>query len=610
MDNPVDTRLEYVGKYVTKSLRLKPDKWGRLLAVDEQRDQVLDFLNRPDLTVMLVLQNTAATLAIVTGFPASIKSKAVYFIKKSAQAVTKDNMEELLIPGDIAPKAIEHLACLVEEVFVPILSNPDNHTTWPAAVAQDIHMHVHGLKSTVYQVKGQVTGQTVLAMPVGVERVDQAERDLIRSKGEIVDLYLKSAIEGVIIKWATQINDVITEDSAQAFANGNNPVPYEEVAFWDARLRNLRYIYQQLRDERVRKMAVILEKTDSAYFPCFKTLFRNIVAALAEAQDISLYLKPLLRHFKVVEETDFSELSPHLMPLVHVVCLVWSNSRYYCTSSKIIILLRQICNLLIQQAKKYLDPSSIFQSDVMEAKERIKDVVTTLTMFRKVFDNRREKIATYFEDREPVLWNFHPNMVFERFNAFLARLATIETFFDTVTEFMKLEKVEVGGLQGRALSAQIGGVFADFSELLLRFAAKAGDALAPEDGAFARDYAAFQRRVEHLDRRLAALFCLAFDDCSNLESVFKLIEIVGTVLDRPLIEREFTAKYAQVLDRLDQDVAVSEELYEEQMREYARSGSMPVDLHMPPVAGAMRWARMLARRDAFSVQRFRELNHP
>ncbi|GLH12099.1 uncharacterized protein GBIM_16853, partial [Gryllus bimaculatus] len=500
MDNPVDTRLEYVGKYVTKSLRLKPDKWGRLLAVDEQRDQVLEFLNRPDLTVMLVLQNTAATLTIVTGFPASIKSKAVYFIKKNAQAVTKDNMEDLLIPGDIAPKAIEHLACLVEEVFVPILSNPDNHTTWPAAVAQDIHMHVHGLKSTVYQVKGQVTGQTVLAMPVGVER--------------IVDLYLKSAIEGVIIKWATQINDVITEDSAQAFANGNNPVPYEEVAFWDARLRNLRYIYQQLRDERVRKMAVILEKTDSAYFPCFKTLFRNIVAALAEAQDISLYLKPLLRHFKVVEETDFSELSPHLMPLVHVVCLVWSNSRYYCTSSKIIILLRQICNLLIQQAKKYLDPSSIFQSDVMEAKERIKDVVTTLTMFRKVFDNRREKIATYFEDREPVLWNFHPNMVFERFNAFLARLATIE-----------------------------------------------------------------------------------------------LIEIVGTVLDRPLIEREFTAKYAQVLDRLDQDVAVSEELYEEQMREYSRSGSMPVDVHMPPVAGAMRWARMLARRDAFSVQRFRELNH-
>jgi len=40
-----------------------------------------------------------------------------------------------------------------------------------------------------------------------------------------VDLYLKSAIEGVIIKWATQINDVLTKDSSQAFAGGQNPDP-------------------------------------------------------------------------------------------------------------------------------------------------------------------------------------------------------------------------------------------------------------------------------------------------------------------------------------------------------------------------------------------------
>lgn len=51
-----------------------------------------------------------------------------------------------------------------------------------------------------------------------------------------------------------------------------------EINFWNNRLDNLQYIYEQLRDERVRKMAVVLEKTDSAYFPCFKTLFRNIVA--------------------------------------------------------------------------------------------------------------------------------------------------------------------------------------------------------------------------------------------------------------------------------------------------------------------------------------------
>lgn len=60
-------------------------------------------------------------------------------------------------------------------------------------------------------------------MPVGVELVYEAEKGLLR--GEEVDLYLKSAIEGVIIKWAQQINDVMMDDSGQAFDNGQNPVP-------------------------------------------------------------------------------------------------------------------------------------------------------------------------------------------------------------------------------------------------------------------------------------------------------------------------------------------------------------------------------------------------
>jgi hypothetical protein len=32
------------------------------------------------------------------------------------------------------------------------------------------------------------------------------------------------------------------------------------------------YIYEQLRHERIKSMALILEHTDSAYFPCFKTM--------------------------------------------------------------------------------------------------------------------------------------------------------------------------------------------------------------------------------------------------------------------------------------------------------------------------------------------------
>ena len=54
--------------------------------------------------------------------------------------------------------------------------------------------------------------------------------------------------------------------------------------------------------------------------------------------------------------------------------------------------------------------------------------------------------------------------------------------------------------------------------------------------------------------KLAAILCQAFDDSHNLESVFKLISIVGTVLERPKIKEEFTFKYQQILNMLDDEM--------------------------------------------------------
>lgn len=62
-------------------------------------------------------------------------------------------------------------------------------------------------------------------MPVGVEKCVKAAKEIDSNLECSVDLYLKSAIEGVVIKWATQINDVMTENSANAFNGGQNPVP-------------------------------------------------------------------------------------------------------------------------------------------------------------------------------------------------------------------------------------------------------------------------------------------------------------------------------------------------------------------------------------------------
>jgi dynein heavy chain len=73
------------------------------------------------------------------------------------------------------------------------------------------------------------------------------------------------------------------------------------------------------------------------------------ISAVAEARDIALYLKPLVKHFDALESTDFKDAQPLLRPLVHCVALVWAHSRYYCTTTRIVTLIREVANLLIQE---------------------------------------------------------------------------------------------------------------------------------------------------------------------------------------------------------------------------------------------------------------------
>ncbi|XP_059610636.1 dynein beta chain, ciliary isoform X2 [Phlebotomus argentipes] len=606
-----DLRFEFMGSYVQKTLKLKPEKWLRVVTVEEHKAIIKEFLDRPTPVHLVILLTPSAQLIPCTTFPLTqLKTKGVYFIKKYPQEVPRENCQDMLIVGDLATRTIDQLSTLVDEIFVPLLSNPQNHKGWPEMVAQDVQKHVHSLKSTVYQVKGQVSGQTVLPMPVGVEKVIKAAQDINADKECAVDLYLKSAIEGVVIKWATQINDVMIENPNNAFNGGANPSPSVELNFWNSRLKNLNYIYDQLKNERVRCMALILEHTDSAYFPCFKNLFKNVVTALAESKDITLYINPLQKHFTSIEESDFSESKILIKPMMHVVCLLWANSRYYCHSSKLIVLLKQISNLLIHQAKRYLDPSSIFHTDIDEAMQRISFSIQLLKHFRQIFDECKENLASYFTDRPPIHWTFHPNAVFDRFNAFLDRLNTIQWFFYTVIEFLKLEKVEIGGLKGRNLSARITAVSVEFNHCFSQFSAKTYDVLDPDDPSFKEDFVKFQERILELDLKLAAILCQAFDDCHNLESVFKLISIVGSVLDRPKIKEEFTNKYSEILKMLDEEISMCEDIYQMQMSYLEREGHLFIDQSCPPVTGCLRWVMQLSGRLTPPVKSFQSLQHP
>lgn len=68
-DAPTDFRLEYIGGIVQKSLKLKPEKWGRLLLTEEHRTAVFDFLDNPLPAALFIVLTPNAQLIASTSFP-------------------------------------------------------------------------------------------------------------------------------------------------------------------------------------------------------------------------------------------------------------------------------------------------------------------------------------------------------------------------------------------------------------------------------------------------------------------------------------------------------------------------------------------------------------
>ena len=103
----------------------------------------------------------------------------------------------------------------------------------------------------------------------GAAAIESEEKRVRESSGEECDMTLKNNIEGIIIKWAYQAEEVLSKDSAELLNNGY-PGPMTEIHFWEAKCTNLESLYEQMKAPTTKNMASILDVTDSAYYPVFR----------------------------------------------------------------------------------------------------------------------------------------------------------------------------------------------------------------------------------------------------------------------------------------------------------------------------------------------------
>lgn len=110
-----DVRLEYLEGVASLVLKFKPDKWSKLIGAEENMALFTEFFEKPDVLVLVLTLNPAGMIVPCLGFPASLKSKGIYFIKKGPENISKDNYKDRLISGDISPAPVDQLIAVVED---------------------------------------------------------------------------------------------------------------------------------------------------------------------------------------------------------------------------------------------------------------------------------------------------------------------------------------------------------------------------------------------------------------------------------------------------------------------------------------------------------------
>ncbi|KAM4843232.1 dynein axonemal heavy chain 17 [Thomomys bottae] len=607
-----DVRIQYLENIASMLLKFKPDKWAKLVGAEENVAMFMEFFDKADIPLLLLTLNPAGMIVPSLGFPETLKSKGSYFLKTVRENVNKENYKTNLLYGDLSPAPVDQLIAVVEEVLYALLNQKENMEGWPQVVSEDIVKQVHKLKNEMFVMSGKIKGKTLLPTPEHLESLD-GTLDSMERIPSTLDNSLLHAIETIIIDWSHQIRDIMSKDSAQALLDGLHPLPRVEFDFWDARLMNLQCIHEQLNRPKVNKIVEILEKAKSCYWPALQNVYLNVTEGLKEANDIVLYLKPLRISLEEMEQADFSLLPTHIAKVLNTIGFIWATSEHYNTPSRVIVILQEFCNQLIEMTRNFLSPDEVLKGLQGEIEEVMVGITLSVNVLRELFrsyDFCCNNMKLFFKNKPPVLWEFPSSLAFARMNSFFHRVQTIEELYKTAIEFLKLEKIELGGVRGNILGNLVTQIYDEVFELVKVFAECKYDPLDPGDSSFDDDYADFETKIQDLDRRLATIFCQGFDDCNSIESSAKLLYMCGGLLERPLILADVVPRYSTMLEMFDGELDNAKLMYDAQMAASADNKIPPIHKNMPPVAGQLKWSLELQERLEVAMKHLKHIDHP
>ncbi|KAG8346214.1 putative Dynein heavy chain N terminal region 2 domain1 [Trypanosoma vivax] len=598
---PIDRRVQWLEQRIITALRAKPVETRKLIDNDESRGQISEFLDTADAQHLYVYQHSSGLLVARIEPPEEMKKKGVYFTKTKRERISDEqHMRGCIVFGDIGSDALTGLNGLTRGVYAELIKREKRNVSQISDVAAaELIEDTNSLLAHMLVVLGLSQGKTLLPMPP-IQLPSRVGDDPFDSEF----IY---QLESTIIAWTGQIRAAIDsspEDMCEDIVDGMHPGPLNEILFWKNKADNLANLEEQLYSVKALKILVILRKTENSYYQPFAQLMNRLKEASAEARDNYRFLKPIESEFASMcpsspGHLEFTQLpsSGIFQRLFHYLYLLWTQSGYYNTSTRLVVLLRQMCNDLIGLASEYVNVEEFAKG--FEKKDAISRLAETLAIcgqFKAAYFHYKSHVASVAKP-----WNFQNSSFFSRLDVFLERCHDLLDVMETAVLFDKMENIKIGGTKSQIHTKEAEEIKAEFDVAYFKFFGVEYNLLDPDDPRFESDYCQLRSTIREFERRLGAILVTTIDDAKAISEVFKAVDTFEGFTERAVVQLEWSKKQKGVLDSFHQDlVEVQEAFYQSDS-----SVSYP---NVPPLAAAViRYSALLDRIDE-SYARVSELS--
>jgi dynein heavy chain len=203
-DENSDVRIQWIFRQVENTFKnVKIEKFQKFTKSEEALGTISQFLDTSDARTLL-FNESSGTVCAALAAPARLKGVYLYFLKLQPGVISKEGYLSEVTVGDMSGEPLVHMAKTMQEVYLPLLSNPTNQEAWSEMVTKDVMERMQNMLAALQITRGQCKGEVYLPLPP--EKDISSESKFGNPKDRI------HVLEGCLITWTKQIKNVLKQD--------------------------------------------------------------------------------------------------------------------------------------------------------------------------------------------------------------------------------------------------------------------------------------------------------------------------------------------------------------------------------------------------------------